>query len=362
MTEVVRMQRNSSSGRSTALFSLSDTWSRRLWAFAAAASLLYAASPHEARGAEKAGTIVAVKGVVLLRSESGKATEPQKLRPGDAVYEGQIINTASDASAKILLADKSIVDIGPTTLFNVEKFKLGNNTESRQAQFGMEYGSVRALVSKNLGPRGNFRVRTRSATMGVRGTEFVVMNDLIGLAPAAPSGNSPGPADGKPASQGSGPPQMKVVVLEGKVEVTGKAVENSENKMLTLTEGTKVTTDVVMDKNEQKQAEEAGDAPPAEEQAAAEPKEAPKVEQASAEEVKETKEVAKVEDNTFKREITIDKQNGPGSGIGVMKDVALSLPSDFALPPMDALPPTTAHPDFLGLVGQYVRVKVKFNP
>jgi len=329
-------------------------------ALAAAAALLSMAWAAPAMGAEVAGTIVSVKGTVLLRDGSkDKPAEPKRLAVGDKVYEGQVINTASDAAAKILLADKSIVDVGPTTLFNVEKFKVGNSIESRQATFGMEYGSVRALVTKNLGPMGNFRVKTRTATMGVRGTEFVVMSDLVGLPKVQNEGEKPKENESHPAGGTTKAPQMKVVVLEGKVEVSGKAFENSEKKDVLLTEGKKFTAEVEPDKKEEKQAKDANEGQPPEEKAKPEP---PKVEEATKEEVKEVKEVAKVEDNTFKKEITIDKSlSGSNAGCGSMCIISESMPKDFQIPNIDALPPNTIYPSFAGIVGRNVHLSVTFH-
>src|SRR5690606_12059856 len=124
-----------------------------------------------------AGHVVSVSGSVLLRKDGKEAGAPHQLKPGDQVRQGDVINTSSDGKAKLLLQDRTIVDVGSSALFHVSKFAK-NNGEDRDVELSMKYGTVRANVTRKLDTKGKFRVRTPSATMGVRGTQFVVMSGL----------------------------------------------------------------------------------------------------------------------------------------------------------------------------------------
>ena len=42
----------------------------------------------------------------------------------------------------------------------------------------MPYGSLRAAISKKIEGNGSFKIKTKTVTMGVRGTEFVVQAPL----------------------------------------------------------------------------------------------------------------------------------------------------------------------------------------
>jgi len=152
-----------------------------------------------------AGEVVSVHGIVLVRQEDAsgnKAQPPISLKPGNNIYAGDVINTASDGTVKILLKDKTIVDIGPSALFKVAQFKPNEGT-NREAELDMMFGKMRVAVSKKLSGKGEFKIKTRAATMGVRGTEFVVSSALDA-----------------PESKGNAtPPKTDVTVLQGKVDV-----------------------------------------------------------------------------------------------------------------------------------------------
>lgn len=124
------------------------------------------------------GEISNIEGVVLIRkdNQSGK-TQVTPAKVGSPVSEGDIINTASDGKVKILLADKSILDLGPSTLFKVSVFKK-NQGPDRQVDLDISYGSIRSAIAQKITGEGRFKVKTPTATMGVRGTEFVVHSEI----------------------------------------------------------------------------------------------------------------------------------------------------------------------------------------
>lgn len=179
-----------------------------------------------AHALEVAGEVVSVHGTAYVRQDG--ATQLQKpiaLKPAQNVYAGDVINTSSDGAVKILLKDKSIVDLGASSLFKVEKFaaKEGGN---REVDLDMKFGRLRVSVSKKITGTGKFNVKTRAATMGVRGTEFVVDSAL---------GDS---AAGKTA------PKTDVTVLQGKVDVQGSSPSGAAAKINSLVAGNQISTQV----------------------------------------------------------------------------------------------------------------------
>jgi len=163
---------------------------------------------------DAAARVVGISGKALIRIESkGTSAKPsQPLKIGDAIGPGATINTASDSSVKLLMSDHSIVDIGPSTLFKMDEYSL-NGGSDRNVGLSMEYGKFRASVNQPVGPKGKFTVRTRSAVMGVRGTEFIVASSLA--ASSAPRGTGSG-------LMSSGATQITVV--HGTVEVIPQSV------------------------------------------------------------------------------------------------------------------------------------------
>jgi hypothetical protein len=185
-----------------------------------AASLFVASlsslSANAAMQTAQAGKVVSVEGRVLIRQD-GPNAGLVALKPGAQVREGDVINTASDGKVKLLLEDKTILDLGGSALFKVEKFEARSGGD-RQVSLDMAYGTVRASVSQPVTAKGKFQIRTRTATMGVRGTEFIVQ---------APMGQSPLGA-AAPAGQAEKPVETKVTVVQGKVEVKPEAPAKAE--------------------------------------------------------------------------------------------------------------------------------------
>ncbi|MFL5815315.1 MAG: FecR domain-containing protein [Bdellovibrionia bacterium] len=175
----------------------------------------------DANESAPAGDIVSVSGTVLLRSDAQQA-KMRTAKAGDVIYIKDVINTGSDGRIKVLMKDKSIIDLGPSALFKIDDFKGKKGAADREVDVSMVYGTMRAAVTQKLEGKGKFKVKTPSATMGVRGTEFVVKSEVsdlkdVGKLLKNTSGTLP------PAALASQEPNLKssteVTVLQGKVDV-----------------------------------------------------------------------------------------------------------------------------------------------
>ncbi|MBI3543803.1 MAG: FecR domain-containing protein [Deltaproteobacteria bacterium] len=120
-----------------------------------------------------AGTIASLTGNVLVKRGQGSAEASRRAAPNDSVFPGEALVTDDTASAKLLLRDDSLIDIGPRTSFRVEAF-TARGAGDRTAVFSVLYGRLRALVTKAISNDTKFEVKTSTAIMGVRGTEFIV--------------------------------------------------------------------------------------------------------------------------------------------------------------------------------------------
>lgn len=246
--------------------------------------------PRDAGAREIAGKIVSLSGKVLVRNTLDPAPKMAFAKVGDEIAEGSVINTDSSGSAKLLLTDKSIIDLGPSTLFKVDEYALKHGAD-RKVALTMDYGKIRAAVNSKVSPMGKYGVRAKSVTMGVRGTEFVVMTDLANFA-ASPVGGGAAPAASAAANSGTA-----ITVVHGKVEV---ADENTPRaKPVAATAGTQVKV---------------ADTPAEGRNPAS--KAAPTVTQLSAAEVAQVKSEAKQADKTFVQAVVMD--NSPGGGAETM--------------------------------------------
>lgn len=145
-----------------------------------------------------AGAIVSVKEVATITT--GPHGKPHSARPGEAVHTADVIRTSQGGAVKILLKDHSVVDLGGGTVFKVDQYKA-NQGADREIETSMTQGMFRGSVTEKIQGAGKFHLKTPTATMGVRGTEFVVDAPL-------------------PSRPGAEPAATKITVLQGQVEVT----------------------------------------------------------------------------------------------------------------------------------------------
>ena len=267
------------------------------------ASLLFI--NHSAFAATEAGKAISVTGRVFARNESPTPGSRQ-LKSGDPLFQGDIINTPSNGATKLLMSDKSMIDLGASALFKVDEYKEGATPGERKVQLSLSYGKIRVAVNTAIKGSGKFAVKTRSAVMGVRGTEFVVLSDLESFVqPPKAQGSS---ASGSSASQDSG--KTQITVIKGKVDVDTKSSSSANPTKTSLTEGSQLTT-----KN--KDSSESTE------------KEDTQVTKLSKTELKEVQKDAKQEDKTFTHAVAIDDSSGGREE--TMSDLAdgFELPADF---------------------------------
>src|SRR5579862_9321700 len=127
------------------------------------ASLPFALFAAPARGTG-AAVVVRINGVPSV--ERGGKSEP--LRPADVVAPGDVIVTDASAKVKVLLADDSVLAIGPGSRVVLDSFVL--STDSRSVKVRVLAGRFKIAIAKFLGASSDYEVRTPTALAGVRGT------------------------------------------------------------------------------------------------------------------------------------------------------------------------------------------------
>jgi len=291
-------------------------------------------------GAELSGRVVSLSGKVLIRNEQEKASQARGLKVGDSVHEGEVINTSSNGSAKLLLTDHSIIDVGASTLFKLEEYRL-KHTGDRAVTLGMDYGTVRAAVNQPVGAQGRYRFKTKTATMGVRGTEFVVQSDFVPPRKEGTPGTTRAPEFAK----------TQITVMEGKVEVASGPASNV--KPVTLTPGMQVSV-----------------APPAASGSTAGSTDTTKpgttktevldVKQLSKQELQTVTQGAKISDKTFMQAVVVDNNTGFTKSSGAPAE---SMSSPNSQPGRQtSQPPKPADNPIIGAVADSVTKNIQDNP
>src|SRR5689334_13242175 len=121
-----------------------------------------------AAAAEPAGRAVVVRGSVTLQSSDGGS---RALAPGDFVYAGDGVSTEADAHVRLLMTDKSLLDLGSKSSIRVAEYALASN--NRKANVKVVAGRLWARVRTWFGGESSYQVEGANAVAGVRGTELI---------------------------------------------------------------------------------------------------------------------------------------------------------------------------------------------
>jgi hypothetical protein len=140
----------------------------RKWILAAALAAAFPAL------AADVGLIKVSKGSVQI--QRGAAKVPATV--GAAVLANDVILTGADGAAGITFTDNSLVSVGPNSVFAIDKYNFDTTTHQGEFEGNLKQGRLAAISGKMVkqSPE-SMKIRTPSAIMGVRGTEFVVQVD-----------------------------------------------------------------------------------------------------------------------------------------------------------------------------------------
>lgn len=119
------------------------------------------------------GRVVIVQGQVLSQNPVVNPT-PAAVKRGQSIYEGDIIRTDKNSFARLLMEDKSLLDVGPSTYVNLAQYGVAKNERKRSVGIKLILGRLWARVSEAFGDKSKFEITTANAVAGVRGTELIV--------------------------------------------------------------------------------------------------------------------------------------------------------------------------------------------
>lgn len=141
---------------------------RKAWIMAA---VLAVAGPV---AAADVGLVKVSKGNVQI--QRGGAKLPATV--GTGLQTLDVIVTGADGSAGLTFTDNSLVSVGPNSVFAIDKYSFDTTTHVGEFEGNLKRGRLAAISGKMVkqSPEA-MKIRTPSAIMGVRGTEFVVQVD-----------------------------------------------------------------------------------------------------------------------------------------------------------------------------------------
>jgi len=123
----------------------------------------------------KAGFVKSVRGSVQLLDAGGAV---RNASPGDALGSVDRIVTGPDSSASVVMRDDTTLVVGPASRLDLKEFHFDGTTHEGGMLLSLLRGSMR-MITGLIGKTNPdaVRVETQTATIGIRGTDFIVQTD-----------------------------------------------------------------------------------------------------------------------------------------------------------------------------------------
>ena len=165
-----------------------------------------------ARAGEVAGTVTQLSGPMMAKKADGKV---KILALKSEVESGDTLVTEKNTYALVKFIDNSEITLKPGTTFVVEQFAYhADQPDGDRASFSLLKGGLRSL-SGLLGKRNKekFALKTPVATIGIRGTYFIVQY----VVPSPPAMQA---APASVAPRAAAVPGLYVSVTDGMIVVS----------------------------------------------------------------------------------------------------------------------------------------------
>jgi hypothetical protein len=115
-----------------------------------------------------------------VKNASGKVelvrgTERLTAKPGDEVRAKDLIETGADGSIGVTLIDNTVLSAGPNSQLALEEYSFNSSNFTGAMTADLRKGTL-AVVSGDIAKSSPaaMKVRTPTAILGVRGTQFAV--------------------------------------------------------------------------------------------------------------------------------------------------------------------------------------------
>jgi hypothetical protein len=116
------------------------------------------------------GNVTLLEGEAVLTRDGATA----QVNLGDIVKEKDVIETKVNSKIKITFADNTIVTIGKESSLNIEDYLFdANSPGASKSDFNVAKGAFHAVTGQiaKVNP-SKFKIKTKNATIGIRGTEI----------------------------------------------------------------------------------------------------------------------------------------------------------------------------------------------
>jgi FecR protein len=143
-------------------------------ALGAAASSRNGVNEHSANDVVSGSVQPKIGDAVTTKNQVNGVTEKgtQSVTTGSSVYQNEIVRTGVAGKAELLFADRTNLTVAPVTEIRLDKFVYDPSSGSGVVHLVANSGAFRFITG--IQPHQNYEIKTPFATMGVRGTQFIV--------------------------------------------------------------------------------------------------------------------------------------------------------------------------------------------
>ncbi|MDM0043019.1 FecR family protein [Variovorax dokdonensis] len=122
-----------------------------------------------------AGFVKSVDGTVRIIGNTGTS---KVAKPGDSLAASDRVETDAESGASVVLRDGTMMVVGPLSQLDLLQFGFDSTTHDGNVFVKLLRGSMR-MVTGLIGKKNHdaIRVDTQTATIGIRGTDFIVTAD-----------------------------------------------------------------------------------------------------------------------------------------------------------------------------------------
>ena len=121
--------------------------------------------------AAEIGQIKVSKGAVAI----DRGGQSMRGDAGTRVQDSDVVRTGTDGSVGITMTDNSLLSAGPNSVLSLDRYEFDSTTNAGRFDASLQRGTL-SVVSGRIAKQSAdaMTVRTPTAILGVRGTEFVV--------------------------------------------------------------------------------------------------------------------------------------------------------------------------------------------
>jgi len=118
------------------------------------------------------GNITSIRGLADIH----RGSSIKQALVGENIFKHDKIKTKDKSRVQVIFKDDTIISIGKNSEFIIDEYLDDSTDDENEVKFSLFKGAMRAITGKigKANPK-KFKVKTKTATIGIRGTNFIII-------------------------------------------------------------------------------------------------------------------------------------------------------------------------------------------